>query len=108
MDEQTIREGKVLAVVSYGWFLGALIAMSINSENKNAYASFHIRQSLGLCIVSALTGSLVIMLENVYITFAFWGFSFLLWLYGFIGAVQGKYHLIPFFGIFFQKYFKKI
>lgn len=108
MDEGTIREGKTLAIVSYLWFFGALITMSINSENRNAYASFHIRQSLGLCVLSALLGYLVILFDSGLVTLVFWGFFFLLWLYGFSGAVQGKYHLIPFFGIFFQKFFKRL
>ena len=108
MEEHTIQTGKSLAILGYCTILGSLVAMSMNSENKNAYASFHIRQGLGLSITFFLLGFLSALLNNIGVTFGFWGFFFILWLYGFTGAVQGKFHLIPFLGIFFQKFLKRL
>ena len=52
----TIEEGKSIAITSYILIIGVLIAMSMNSENKNSFASFHIRQALGLFISFFLLG----------------------------------------------------
>jgi uncharacterized membrane protein len=108
MEEYTIQHGKRLAILAYCTILGSLIAMSMNSENKNAFASFHIRQGFGLSVTFFLLGFLVALFDSLGVTFGFWGFFFILWLYGFIGAAQGKFHLIPLLGIFFQKFFKKL
>ena len=108
MEEHTIQQGKSLAILAYCTILGALIAMSMNSEKKNAFASFHIRQGLGLSLTFFLLGFLIALFDNIGVTFGFWGFFFILWLYGFIGAAQGKFHLIPLLGIFFQKFFKRL
>jgi uncharacterized membrane protein len=108
MEEHTIQQGKNLAILAYCTILGSLIAMSMNSEEKNAFASFHIRQGLGLSLTFFLIGFLITMFDNLGVTIGFWGFFFILWLYGFMGAAQGKFHLIPLLGIFFQKFFKKL
>lgn len=108
MEEATIQKGKNLAILSYCTILGALVAMSMNSEHKNAFASFHIRQALGLSFTFFLLGFLIALFDNMGVTYGFWGFFFILWLYGFAGALQGKYHLIPILGIFFQKFFKRL
>ena len=108
IDETAIQQGKTVAILSYITILGALIAMSMNSEKKNAFASFHIRQALGLSVVFFLLGFVITMFDNFGVTTGFWGFFFILWLYGFLGALQGKFHLIPIMGIFFQKFFKKL
>jgi hypothetical protein len=42
----TIEKGKTAAITSYILGIGVFIAMSMNSEDKNTFASFHIRQGL--------------------------------------------------------------
>jgi hypothetical protein len=48
--ENSVEEGKTIAITSYILIVGVFIAMSMNSENKNSYASFHIRQALGISL----------------------------------------------------------
>ena len=36
----SVEEGKPIAITSYILIIGVLIAMSMNSENKNTFASF--------------------------------------------------------------------
>ena len=38
MNKQTIEEGKSAAITSYILIVGVLIALSMNSENKNTFA----------------------------------------------------------------------
>ena len=40
MDKETIDKGRSIAITSYILIVGVLIALSINSENKNQFASF--------------------------------------------------------------------
>jgi hypothetical protein len=47
----TIEKGKT-AITSYILGIGVFIAMSMNSEDKNTFASFHIRQGLGITLIS--------------------------------------------------------
>jgi hypothetical protein len=43
-------EKKTAAITSYILGIGVFIAMSMNSEDKNTFASFHIRQGLGITL----------------------------------------------------------
>ena len=56
----TIEEGKTAAITSYILIIGVLIAMSMNGEKKNTFASFHIRQALGLSITFISLGLITI------------------------------------------------
>lgn len=42
-SEETIKQGKTLAIVSYFTFIGVLIALILNLEKKNPFTAFHIR-----------------------------------------------------------------
>ena len=48
MNENTVFEGKTAAVLGYITFVGLIIGYFMNSESKNEFAAFHLRQSLGL------------------------------------------------------------
>jgi len=104
----TIEEGKSTAITAYILIVGALIAMSMNAENKNAYASFHIRQALGLSILFVAIGYSISGFEEPMITYPFWIFMSVLWSYGVITAIRGEATPVPLVGGFFQKFFKKL
>lgn len=107
MDE-SIEKGKMTAIVSYVLIVGVLIAISMNSENKNKFASFHIRQALGLSIMFISLGLLISNFESPMITFSMWIFMSVLWSYGMITAIKGQTIAIPLLGDLFQKLFKKL
>lgn len=104
----TSDQGKTYAIVSYLHIIGAIIAIVLNNDKKDPFASFHIRQALGLCLLSMLLGTLVSGFDNWFVTGPFYLFFFVLWLFGFIGAVQGRMTLIPVLGPFFQNLFKSL
>lgn len=108
MDNTTIKEGKTTAIVSYLTIVGTLIAFSMNSETKNEFAKFHIRQAFGLWITFFLIGILVSYMNSWYATSAFYIFIFTLIIYGFSGALQGKTTLVPIAGTLYQKWFKSL
>jgi uncharacterized membrane protein len=106
--ENTIEEGKTAAITSYILIVGVLIAMSMNSEVKNRFASFHIRQALGLSMLFIILGTLISNFSDANITYAFWIFMMVLWSYGFITAIKGQMIAIPLLGGLFQKLFKAL
>lgn len=112
-DNKTVKEGKNMAVIAYFTFVGTLIAWSMNADNtggrkKNAFASFHIRQSIGLNVVFFVLGILVTGANSMMVTIPFWVFFAVLWGFGFTGALSGQLAVIPLLGSSFQKWFNRI
>lgn len=108
MENTTVEQGKSIAITSYILIIGAFIALSMNSEKKNPFASFHIRQALGLSILFLMLGSIVSKLDNINFTFGMWIFMSILWSYGIMMAAKGEMRTIPILGGLFQKVFKSI
>lgn len=108
MINYSIEEGKSTAIVSYITIIGAVIAIFMNSEKKNGFAAFHIRQALGIFISFFLLGYFIGYFDSWMVSSAFYLFYFVLWVYGFLGVLQGKMLLIPVLGEQFQKIFKNI
>lgn len=103
-----ISEGKTAAITSYILIVGVFIAMSMNAEKKNAFASFHIRQALGLSITFISLGLIISNFNDPMIPIAMWVFISILWTYGIFTAINGNIKPIPLLGQFFQKWFKSI
>jgi uncharacterized membrane protein len=82
--------------------------MSMNADDKNKFASFHIRQAVGLNILFISFGLILSNFNNPFILLGFWTFVFVLIAYGFITAINGKITPIPFIGDLCQKYFKNL
>jgi uncharacterized membrane protein len=108
MDNQTIKEGKTIAIISYILIFGPLIALSMNSENKNSFASFHTRQGLGLTISFIILGVSISFFESIYVAGSMWIFISVLAMYGIFSAAMGKTTNLPILGSFFQKVFKNL
>lgn len=108
MDLSTAKEGRNTATISYITLIGTVIAIFMNQENKNQFASFHIRQALGVNLLWIILVPLVSGFNSWMISFSFWIFCFILWGYGFMGALQERRLLVPFVGPYFQKWFNKI
>lgn len=108
MDQNTIEEGKNLALVAYLTLFGTLVAFYMNQDRKNPFTLFHIRQGLGLGLLYITIAFLISSFDNMNISVAFWIFFSVLYLYGIFGAITGKMNKIPILGDFFQKVFNTI
>lgn len=106
MESKTIEEGKTLAIVGYLTYIGTIIAFILNNEKKNEFAAFHLRQAIGLGIIYFLVEILTAFSSHGILKFAFYIFLFVLWLIGFIGAINGEYKKVPILGDAFQRWFK--
>ena len=104
----TIESGKTAAITSYILGIGVFIAMSMNADDKNAFASFHIRQALGLFLTFISLGLIVNNFDSLLISIPMWIFVFVLWSYGMLTAVKGETKPVPLLGELYQKWFKSI
>jgi len=108
MNNNTIEAGKTAAITSYILGIGVFIAMSMNSEDKNEFASFHIRQGLGLTITFISLGLIINNFNSLMISASMWVFISVLWTYGIFGAIKGETKPVPLLGEYFQKWLKSI
>ena len=105
---EDINKGKNIATISYLTLIGTVIAILMNNDTKSEFASFHIRQALGIFLTFFLLGYFIGYFDSWMITSAFWVFIFALWIYGFIGALNGEKKEMPIVGKFFQNIFKSL
>lgn len=107
MQNQTVQEGKPMAIISYFWFIGFGIALYFNNKTKNGFTSFHIRQSFGISLLSLAAG-----FASNYINTTFGSIiaftSVILWFIGIFYAIKGEEKEVPLLGSWFQDLFKGI
>ena len=104
-----IEKGKTAAITSYILIIGVFIAMSMNSgEEKNSFASFHIRQALGLSLTFISLGLIISNFDSPMISISMWISLSVLWTYGIFSAINGDTKPIPLLGNHFQKWLVNI
>lgn len=95
-------DGKTKAIVAHITWIGWLIALIVNSNQKDEITSFYIRQLLGLYLFG-----LVITFIPV-INIIGWILVLIFWIISLIGAVNGEMKELPVVGKYFQDWFKGI
>ena len=103
MTEATIEEGKSNAIISYLTIIGTIIAFYLNNDKKNDFASFHIRQALGLWLTFFALGYVIGAFNNWMITMGWYLFFGVLFIFGFMTAIAGKTTPTPIRFIYFEK-----
>ena len=107
MENETVNEGKTIAIISYITFVGTIIAYFMNNSKKNTFASFHIRQMIGLALLGLINQYTVTKINGTLGLVVAIGL-FVLWIIGIIGAVKGEEKSVPVVGDQFQEWFKNI
>lgn len=111
MTEADIEKGRTHAIISYITLFGVIIAYYLNNEKetKSAFASFHIRQSLGLWLTLIIVNlsitskfDVFALRASVYIFFS------TLYIYALVNAVSGKAQKVPLVGGLYQKIFSNL
>ena len=105
MTEETIEEGKSNAIISYLTIIGTIIAFYLNNDAKNEFASFHIRQSLGLWLTFFALGYIIGGFDSWLVTLGWYIFFGVLFIFGFMTAVTGRTQPTPILGALYQKIF---
>ena len=102
-----VEEGKTMAIISYITLIGTIIAYVMNNDKKNTFAAFHIRQMIGLSLLSLINSFGIARFSDTVSWIVSIGL-FVLWIIGFIGAIQGEEKKMPLLGDLFQDWFKGI
>ncbi|WP_081209481.1 DUF4870 domain-containing protein [Salegentibacter sediminis] len=100
---------KTIAIIAYLTIIGLVIAFILNNDKRDEFATFHIKQSLGLVLISL--GLFIIgMIPILGWILSFLGSIFLLylWIMGLINAVNYKTKPVPILGHQFEKWFANI
>ncbi|SDQ78412.1 hypothetical protein [Flagellimonas zhangzhouensis] len=100
-----VQEGKSAAIVAYITIIGCLIAITMNMEPKNAFARFHIRQAFGIHVLFHALAILLTYSGMVYLSIPIYIFYLVIWVFGFLQALNEKTKPLPFLGVYFQKWF---
>jgi hypothetical protein len=102
-------DAKLKAIVSHITPIGWIIALVINSGNKEEYASYYIRQNLGLILVGIALGIVgVIPVLGWIIDIVGSVILFIFWLMSLIWSVSGEMKPVPWLGTAFQTWFKNL
>ncbi|HDR52770.1 MAG TPA: hypothetical protein ENN90_14325 [Mariniphaga anaerophila] len=93
-------DGKTKAIVAHITFIGWIIALVLNSSEKDEFASFYIRQLLGLYLLNLVLWIIPIVgwILNIVV--------FVFWILSLIGSIQGEKKETPVVGKYFQDWFK--
>ncbi len=111
-SNQSIPDGKTIAILSYVPLIGWVIALIINHSNKTSVGSFHIKQSLGIFLMMI---GFVLISPLFFIPFLGWLVFFVLsigipffWVLGLIAAIKAEEKPVPLVGKSFQSWFGSI
>lgn len=108
MHNDTVQDGKMIAIISYITVIGTLIAFIMNQNKHNYFASFHIRQAIGIFLVGLIVNFLQRFSDFGWLDAILAIGVFILWIMGLISAIQGKEQTVPLLGDQFQEWFRNI
>ena len=108
-NTSTTEEGKTIAIIAYITIIGLIIAFVMNNEKKNEFASYHIKQSLGLALTGLALGMIgmipilgwIINIVGIFVLFYMWIMSL-------INALNLKEKPAPILGEKYAEWFKNI
>lgn len=100
---EVLGDSKNVAIIAHITIIGWIIALIMNSgDKKSEYASFYIRQMLGL-VLAAFVLSLIPVIG--------WLISlvmFVFWIMSLVGSLSGEKKETPVVGAYFQDWFKSL
>ena len=98
VDDTTIEDGRMIAIISYITVVGLVIAIVLNNDKKNPFAFMHIRQSLGIWLIGLIIGLIAIIPFLGWLLFVVGSvLLFIMWIVGIINAVNSKMKPVPVF-----------
>jgi len=102
-------EVKNIATIAYITIIGLVIALVMNNDKKDAFAAYHIKQSIGLSATGLALG-IVGMIPILGWIINILGIIVLLymWVMGLMNAINGQEKAVPFLGEKFIIWFRNI
>lgn len=100
---------KTLSILSYVTLIGWLVAYFSGKDKADALLKYHLKQSLGLAIVSILLSIVLNVIASIVPALSFLSMVGLVivvfWILGIINAANGALKPIPVFGKAFENQF---
>lgn len=93
-------DGKTKAIVAHITIIGWIIALVLNSTEKDEFASYYIRQLLGIYLLGIVLS--IIPVVNI----IGWIVTLVFWILSLIGSIQDEKKETPLVGKYFQDWFK--
>jgi uncharacterized membrane protein len=106
-------EDRTVAILTYVTIIGFIIAIVMHTSKKTALGTYHLRQGLGLFVTAVVAWFACMVIAFIPIlNVAMFALGpivciglFVLWLLGFIAAVNGQQKPMPVLGEHFQRWF---
>lgn len=99
-------DNKTLSIISYITIIGWLVAYFSGKDKADALLKYHLRQSLGLAIVSIVFNIAFTIIASIVPGLSFLGllgYAFIiLWIMGIINAANGALKPVPLIGKMFE------
>lgn len=95
-------DGKTKAIVAHITYIGWIIALVINANQRDEITSFYIRQLLGIYLFSIVISFIPVL--NI----IGWIAAFIFWIMSLLDALNGEMKTTPYVGEYFQDWFKAI
>ena len=109
MENLTVNEGKTIAIISYITIIGTLIAFVMNNDKKNAFANYHIKQSLVLGLTGlALSAINIIPILGWLVSILGFFVILYMWVSGLLNAINEKEKPVPLLGEKYAEWFKNL
>lgn len=96
------EQGRTIAIIAHITFIGWIVAIIMNNTEKDDFASFYIRQVLGIFLLGAV-GALIPMV-NIAIAII----VLIALIMSLVGAVNRNRTLLPVIGPLFQDWFRSL
>lgn len=108
-NAQQGTDAKTIAIIAYLTIIGLMVAFILNKDKQDSFASFHIKQSLGLVLLS-LCLFIIGMIPILGWILSFIGSVLLLylWIMGLIAAINNQSKPVPLLGDYFTDWFKNL
>lgn len=104
MQSSSIPQAVNHAIIAYITIVGTVIAYFMNHGKQSEFANFHIRQALGLNLFFCVFKLFLSIVNSDLGLLAFYIYVIILWLFGFMAAINQKKETVPLLGDYFQKW----
>jgi len=98
-------EDRTVAILAYLTIIGFIIALVIQGGKKSRLGAFHLRQMLGLILAGLIGSALsIVPLLGWLASTLVWLGLIVLWILGFIAALNREFKPVPLLGTYFQQW----
>lgn len=104
-----VNNSKNIAIIAYITIIGLIIAFVMNQDKKDAFAQYHIVQSLGLAVTGLSLGVIGMIPILGWLISIIGSFTLIyMWIMGLVNAINEKEKPLPILGKYYEKWFTNL